>query len=76
MFKCCKHKAEGTPCQLPPDLQRYVSKRSGFEQMKMRGKEYKDYCYVSSEGFADDQDFIYWFSLSMEFNNIAKYSKK
>jgi len=45
-------------------------------QMVMRGKPMKDYVFVSEEGFQSKKDFDFWIKLSLDFNPLAKASKK
>ena len=44
--------------------------------MKMRGKEYKGYCYVEPNGFKSKKELEYWINLCLDFNDRAKASKK
>ncbi len=44
--------------------------------MIMRGKQLKEYCYVEPIGFQKPEDFEYWMRLCLEYNNLAKASKK
>jgi hypothetical protein len=42
----------------------------------MKGKEYKGYCYINPEGFKDIKDFDFYVNLCLDYNKIAKASKK
>ena len=42
----------------------------------LTGKHMKGYVYVSDEGISTQQEFDYWISLCLNFNKIAKVSKK
>jgi hypothetical protein len=44
--------------------------------MLMKGKKHKGYCYVSPDGIQSENDFEYWITLCLSFNNKAKSSKK
>ena len=57
-------------------LQEELSEKIGYETMLMKGKEYKGYCYINPEGFKDKKDFEYYINLCLDFNKIAKASKK
>ncbi len=59
-----------------PKLQEVLSEKYGYETMLMKGKEYKGYCYIHPEGFKELEDFTYYVNLCLEFNKIAKGSKK
>ncbi len=59
-----------------PSLQEEISNKIGYETMLMKGKEYKGYCYIHPEGFKDKKEFEYYINLCLDFNKIAKVSKK
>ncbi|MDD7912972.1 TfoX/Sxy family protein [Polaribacter ponticola] len=59
-----------------PKLQEELSEKDGYETMLMKGKEYKGYCYINPDGYKDRKDFEYFVNLCLEFNKIAKSSKK
>ncbi len=59
-----------------PKLQEEVSERNGYETMLMKGKEYKGYCYINPEGFKNSKDFEYFINLCLDYNKVAKKSKK
>lgn len=59
-----------------PSLQNELKAHSGYETMLLKGKEYKGYCYINPEGFKHKSDFDYLMHLCLEFNKVAKQSKK
>lgn len=59
-----------------PKLQEEVSERNGYETMLMKGKEYKGYCYINPEGTKNSKDFEYFINLCLDYNKVAKKSKK
>lgn len=59
-----------------PKLQDELSEKYGYETMLMKGKSYKGYCYINPEGFDKRNDFEYYINICLEFNKIAKASKK
>lgn len=63
-------------CRIDPAIHEEVIKRKGCETVKMRGREYKGYVYVSEEGIKTKKDLDYWIQLALEFNKLAKSSKK
>lgn len=63
-------------CRFDPESYEEISLKPGYEQMIMRGSEYKGYCYVRSEGFESEQDFRFWLELCLDYNDRAKSSKK
>jgi hypothetical protein len=63
-------------CRFDPKLQEEVSEKHGYQTILMKGKEYKGYCYVNPEGIMAKKDFEYFVSLCLDYNKIAKSSKK
>ena len=63
-------------CRIDPSVHEEVLKRKGSETVKMKGREYKGYVYVSEEGIKTKKDLDYWIGLALEFNKLAKSSKK
>jgi len=63
-------------CRIDPFIHEEALKRKGSETVKMRGREYKGYVYVSEEGIKTKKDLDYWIRLALEFNTLAKSSKK
>jgi TfoX/Sxy family transcriptional regulator of competence genes len=45
-------------------------------QMIMRGRASKDFVFINEDGFRSQKDFDHWIKLCLEFNPIAKASKK
>jgi hypothetical protein len=44
--------------------------------MDFTGKSMKGYIFVDEEGIKSKADFDYWINLCLDFNSIAKASKK
>jgi TfoX/Sxy family transcriptional regulator of competence genes len=63
-------------CRIDPSVHQEALKRKGCETVKMKGREYKGYIYVNEEGIKTKKDLDYWIRLALEFNKIAKSSKK
>ena len=63
-------------CRIDPSVHEEVLKRKGSETVKMKGREYKGYMYVSEEGIKAKKDLDYWVQLALDFNKLAKASKK
>ena len=59
-----------------PKLQDELAEKYGYETMLMKGKVYKGYCYINPEGFEKRIDFEYYIDICLEYNKIAKSSKK
>jgi len=63
-------------CRIEPSIHEQALKRKGCETVKMKGREYKGFVYVSEEGIKTKKDLDYWVHLALEFNKLAKSSKK
>ena len=63
-------------CRIDPSIHEEALKRQGCETVKMKGREYKGYVYVNEEGIKTKKDLDYWIRLALEFNTLAKSSKK
>lgn len=59
-----------------PKLQDELVEKYGYETMLMKGKVYKGYCYINPDGFEKRKDFEYYIDICLEYNKIAKSSKK
>jgi len=73
---CINVSGENLMCRFDPKLQNEIAEKKGYQSMIMKGKEYKGYCYINPDGFRDKKDFEYIISLCLEFNKVAKMSKK
>lgn len=58
-----------------PDLHSVIAEKNGYEEMLMKGKIYKGYCYIHPEGFQKQKDFEIYMQLCLEYNKKAKASK-
>jgi TfoX/Sxy family transcriptional regulator of competence genes len=63
-------------CRIDPTIHDQVSKRKGCRTVTMKGREYKGYVYVNEESIAAKRDFDYWIGLALDFNKLAKASKR
>jgi hypothetical protein len=72
---CVSVSNDNLMCRFDPNLQDEVVERKGFQNMIMKGREYKGYCYVSENGYKSGKDFEYWINLCLDFNDIAKATK-
>ncbi len=63
-------------CRIDPAIHEEVIRRKNCRTVIMRGREYKGYLYVNEKGIKAKKDFDYWIGLAINFNKIAKTSKK
>lgn len=73
---CINISHDNLMCRYNPEKEDEVTEKTGFLPMIMRGKQLKEYCYVEPIGFQKPEDFEYWMKLCLEYNKIAKASKK
>lgn len=59
-----------------PEKQNLIESLPGYNPMIMKGKHLIGYAYVSEEGYVNPKDFAYWVKLCLEYNPLAKSSKK
>lgn len=53
-----------------------ASKKIGCQPMDFTGRPMKGYVFVTPEGFDSDEQLGYWMQLCIDFNPLAKSSKK
>ncbi|MEJ7684026.1 MAG: TfoX/Sxy family protein [Segetibacter sp.] len=61
-------------CRIDPAIHDEAVKRNGMETVKMGGREYKGYVHINEDVLK--KDFDYWIKLALDFNKIARASKK
>lgn len=62
--------------RIHPDVYEASLKRKGCKVMDFTGKPMKGYVFVEGEGIDADKDLNYWVQLALDFNPLAKSSKK
>jgi TfoX N-terminal domain len=73
---CVCVSGENLMLRFDPIQQEELSEKRGYETMLMKGKEYKGYCYINPEGFKERKDFEFFLNLCLDYNKVAKSSKK
>jgi hypothetical protein len=73
---CVCVSGENLMCRFDPNLQEEVAEKKGYQTMIMKGKEYKGYCYINPDGIKTKKNFDYFINLCVDYNKIAKSSKK
>lgn len=73
---CVCVSGENLMLRFDPNLQEKLSEKDGYETMLMKGKEYKGYCYINPVGFRKRKNFEFYLNLCLDFNPVAKSSKK
>ncbi|MBY0425581.1 MAG: TfoX/Sxy family protein [Cytophagales bacterium] len=73
---CISVSGEELMVRFDPALQETVAEKHGFRTMVMKGKMLKGYGYIDADCLCNMEDFNFWISLALEFNNRAKASRK
>lgn len=58
------------------DAQPVAMEREGCQPMDFTGRPLKGYVFITPDGYDSDEDLEYWLKLCLEFNPLAKASKK
>ena len=66
----------GLMARVGPEQLPELTQREGAEQMYMRDRAMKGYLHIQPEGYDSDTDLEFWIDRCLEFNPIAKASKK
>ncbi len=59
-----------------PDLYEQLLEKEGCQEMNFTGRPMKGFVFVEPEVIDMDQDLEYWVQLCLDFNPLAKKSKK
>lgn len=73
---CVCIKSASIMVRIAPDKFEKAVEENGFEPMVHNGKRMKGYGYVSEEVLRSKKQLKHWVSLALEFNKLAKASKK
>ena len=62
--------------RINPDEREKAFERPGCREMDFTGKPMKSFVFVGEEGTMHNEDLDYWIGLALEYNKIAKASRK
>jgi TfoX/Sxy family transcriptional regulator of competence genes len=62
--------------RLDPAITEQLVEENGTRPMVHGGKHMKGFIYISPERFQNKKDFDHWIKLALEYNPLAKSSKK
>jgi TfoX/Sxy family transcriptional regulator of competence genes len=62
--------------RLDPGMTEQLVEENGTRPMVHGGKHMKGFIYISPERFRDQKNLDYWIKLALDYNPIAKSSKK
>ena len=62
--------------RLNPDIHDQAIEQNGCREMDFTGKPMKGYVFVSPEAVESEKELSYWANLALEYNPLAKASKK
>ncbi|NBA86829.1 RNA methyltransferase [Emticicia sp. CRIBPO] len=63
-------------CRIGEENYENALEKPGCREMVFTGKPMKGYVYVGEEGIKSARDFNYWIQLCLDYNPLAKSSKK
>jgi TfoX/Sxy family transcriptional regulator of competence genes len=73
---CVGVEKERLMVRLNPDLTEEVMEREGCRPMDFTGRIMKGYVFVNSEALNTKKKLAYWINLALDYNSIAKATKK
>ena len=73
---CITAGADRIMCRIDPAIHAEAVKRKGVTTVIMGGREYKGYVHVKQDSIQIQKDFDYWIGLAVDYNKIARASKK
>ena len=62
--------------RIGPDVYEEALKSEGAKEMNFTGRSMKGYVFVEADGYDFDEDLSRWIQLCVDFNPLAKSSKK
>ncbi|MEO8211223.1 MAG: TfoX/Sxy family protein [bacterium] len=63
-------------CRIDPAMHESEIKKKGCRTMDFTNRPMKGYVMINETGMKTEKEFAYWVSLSLDYNKIAKASKK
>lgn len=63
-------------CRIDPAIHEEAIAKAGVETVKMQARNLRGYVYVGEDAIKTKQDFDYWVEIALDFNKIAKASRK
>lgn len=67
---------ENMMSRIGPDIYEESLKKDGCIEMNFTGRPLKGYVFLEPEAIDMDEDLAYWIQLALDYNPIAKSSKK
>jgi len=62
--------------RLAPEMYEIALLKEGCREMNFTGKPMKGFVFVSQKSINDNKEFNFWINLALDYNKIAKASKK
>jgi TfoX/Sxy family transcriptional regulator of competence genes len=73
---CVSVSGEELMLRLDPEMTGQLVEEYGARPLIHRGKHMKGFIYISEERFRHKKDFNHWIKLALDYNPMAKSSKK
>lgn len=63
-------------CRIDPFIHESILAKKGCRTMVMKDREYIGFILVNQDGMKTQKDFDFWINLALDFNPLAKATKK
>ncbi len=73
---CITAGGERIMCRIDPEVYEEALKKDGCSPMIMKGRVYKGYVNISTDGITRKTELDYWVGLALDFNEKAKATPK
>ncbi len=73
---CITVGAEKIMCRIEPDFHEDAIRKKGCSTVVMGKREYKGYVRIDEDALKTQKIFDYWIGLALDYNKIARASKK
>jgi TfoX/Sxy family transcriptional regulator of competence genes len=73
---CVGINGEEVMARIHPDLYEESLKKDGCKEMNFTGRPMKGFLYLTNEAIDLEDNLYYWLQLALDFNSLAKASKK
>ena len=73
---CISARDQRLMCRIDPALHETAVARKGVRTVRMKGRAYRGFVYVSEAAVASRRDLDYWVGLCLRFNEHAKPSRR
>lgn len=73
---CISVASDEIMCRIDPAIHASLVEKNGVSTVRMKGRDYIGYVLVKEEVLKTKKELSYWVNLALQFNKLAKSSKK